>query len=119
MDFFENLKATITKTAQSAAKKTNEVVESTKIKIAISDAENEIAKMMREMGETLYEAYKTGTESYSASLEEKCEAIDTKYSEIDLLESKLNIIRNMKSCPNCKKEMDKGAAFCSSCGEKF
>lgn len=118
MDFFDNLKEKITKTTKVAIQKSNDVVEVTKLKMASSNLENEINDIMRHIGEVLYEAYKTGSESYGA-LEEECERIDAKYAQIADLNTRIAAIKNVKTCPNCNKGMDKDAQFCSACGEKF
>ncbi len=118
MDFFENLKEKVTKTTKVAIQKSNELVEITKLKMAVSDAENEITGIMRHIGEVLYDAYKTGGDSYS-SIEAECERIDEKYAQIAEIEARIAALKNAKTCPNCKKEMDKDAQFCSHCGLKF
>lgn len=118
MELFDNLKERITKTTKVAIRKSNDLVEVTKLKMAVSDLETEINGMMRHIGEVLYEAYKTGNESYGA-LEEECELIDAKYAQIADLTERMANIKNAKTCPNCKKEMEKTAQFCSACGEKF
>ncbi|MDD6308248.1 MAG: hypothetical protein PUB07_02690 [Clostridia bacterium] len=118
MEFFENLKNTISKTTQVAIKKSNDLVEITKLKMAVSEAESEVASIFRHIGETLYGAYKTGGESYE-SLEEQCELIDKKYEKIAELNTRIMEMKNAKSCPDCKKEMEKDAMFCSGCGHKF
>lgn len=118
MDFWENLKGKVTHATHTVAKKSTELVEITKLKVAISDTEASINKTMRQMGEALYEAYKTGAESYT-SLEENCEEIDAAYARIEELQARISELKNAKVCPNCKKEMEREAAFCSGCGEKF
>ena len=118
MDFLENLKDKISHTTRAVAKKSNELVEITKLRAALADTEDEIDKIMRQMGEALYEAYKTGAESYT-SLEENCEEIDAAYARMEELSARISELKNAKICPNCKKEMERDAAFCSGCGEKF
>ncbi len=118
MDFFETVKEKINQTTRVVAKKSNDLVELTKLKSAVADAEDTVDKILRQMGEALYEAYKTGADSYT-SLEENCEEIDAAYARIEELQSRISELKNAKVCPNCKKEMERDAVFCSSCGEKF
>ena len=114
-NYYQKLKS---KNIKMAMKKSSDLVETTKLKLSVTDTENEIDNIMRKMGELLYEAYKTGGESYS-SLEEQCELIDSKYEKIEELTKQISEHKNAKICPNCKKQMEKDASFCSSCGAKF
>lgn len=118
MDFLETLKDKISHTTRAVAKKSNELVELTKLRASLSDAEAEIDKTLRRMGEALYESYKTGAESYT-SLEENCEEIDAAYARIEELNARISELKNVKVCPVCKKGMDKDAMYCSACGERF
>ena len=118
MEFLETLKEKITTTARGAREKGEAIVEITKLRAAINEKESEINKTLRAMGETLYEAYKTGEETYT-SIPESCAALDDLYEEIAELSARIKALRNVKECPVCKKEMDKDAVFCSTCGAKF
>ncbi len=118
MEFLETVKKTISRTTRAVAEKSNALVEITKLRAALSDAEGEIDKTFRKMGEALYEAYKTGAESYG-DLEENCKAVDHAYARIEELENQISQLKNAKVCPMCKKEMEKDAMFCSACGERF
>ena len=118
MDFLETLKEKIGQTTRVVAKKSNDLVEITKLRASLNEAEAEIDRTLRHMGESLYEAYKTGAETY-ASLEENCEEIDALYARIEELTSRISFLRNAKVCPVCKKEMERSAMFCSACGERF
>jgi len=117
-NFLNSIKDVISETAKSAVKKSNKIVETTKIKLAISDAEADIARNMKDIGELIYDAYKKETEP-SETLKEKCELIDEKYQNIEDLRSKLCELKEIKICPSCKKETEPEAVFCSQCGEKF
>ncbi len=116
-NFFENVREKFSGAAKFAAQKSNELVGVTKIKFAISDAEEDIKKTMRDMGELLYQAYKN-EDAPGEVLEEKCKAIDIKYDEIEQLRRKLGEIKNMKVCSYCGKELERDATFCSKCGER-
>lgn len=118
MDIIDTIKNKIYETAKTAAKKSNEVVEATKIRLALSDAEAKVAQLMKEMGEMLYDEYKNEAELEDAYLV-KCSEIDEVFESIGDLKEKLSEVRDMKICPNCKKESEKDDVFCSKCGHKF
>ena len=51
MAVFDNIKETISNAAKTAVNKSNELVEATKLKFAISDAEGEIKKLYESLDE--------------------------------------------------------------------
>lgn len=118
MDFLDTLKDKISQTTRVVAKKSNELVELTKLRAQAADAEREVDGILRKIGLALYDAYKTGGESYD-SIEDSCEELDTAYAHLAELQEKIGALKNVKRCPACQKEMDKDAAFCSVCGERF
>ncbi len=118
MEFFENLKAKLGETTRVVAKKSNELVEITKLRASLGETEAKLDKTLQLMGASLYEAYKTGAETY-ASLEENCEEVDALYARIAEIRARISTLKNTKVCPLCKKEMDRAAMFCSACGERF
>lgn len=117
-DFIYGLKKTITKTAQTAVKKSGEMVEITKIHLAITEAEASFDKTLRELGEAVYEAYKNDAPP-SVSLDEKCKEADDKAEVLESLRQKLNAAKNLKMCPACKNSTDSSASFCPDCGQPF
>ncbi|MBO4897271.1 MAG: zinc-ribbon domain-containing protein [Clostridia bacterium] len=113
-----DFKETISNVAESVKSKSSEIFESTKIKFALSDAEGEVSKLMREIGRCVYESYKSGEEP-DETIHENCEAIDAKYKEIEEMRSKLRGIKNISVCPECGAEISNESAFCNKCGAKL
>ena len=118
MEFLDTVKEKITTTAKSAAKKSTEIVEITKLKVAVAEEMSAIDKIFRSIGEAIYETYKTGEEA-DFSFEAKCGALDEAYEKVDDLNARIAELKNTKICPTCKKHMEKDALFCSVCGERF
>lgn len=115
---FTSIKEGFTKTAQTAVKKSNEIVEVTKLRISIADGEADLSKIMRRIGEIVYTAYKN-EEAPEVSLEELCAEADEKMEMLDGLREKLAAAKKMKRCQACKADMDAEAEFCSKCGAHF
>ena len=88
MDFMDNLKKAVTDTANAAAKKTGELVETSKIKYSMYDLKNEIEKIYTEIGRELYIA-RGEDRNISDSVMEKCEKIDALNEQLGELKSKL------------------------------
>jgi len=118
MDFLTKVKEAVTGVTKTAVDKSNELVEVTKLKLAIRDAENEIEKHFREIGEAVYNASKSEVDP-SEIITSGCEAIEGKYKELAEMREKLREYKNIKVCPSCGCEVPTDSAFCNKCGEKM
>ena len=117
-DIIFNIKETLGKATKTVVTKSNDIVEMTKLRYAISDGEQEISKLMREIGKCVYDAYKNNTEP-SETINVNCAVIDEKYAQLDDMRAKLNTIKKITECAQCGKQNDKDAVFCSGCGAKL
>jgi NAD-dependent SIR2 family protein deacetylase len=117
MAFLENLGKKIGETAQAAAKKSSEIVETTKLNASINAEEEKIQRLYSQMGKAAYQKFnETGTtEEY---LRESCEQIVAYEQNIKALREKIAEIKGIKSCIGCGAEMERAQIFCSKCGTK-
>lgn len=117
MAFLENLGKKVGEAAQAAAKKSNEIVETTKLNSNINSEEDKIQKLYVQLGKAVYERFtQTGTaEDYA---QEACQAITAHQENIAALREKIAEIKGIKSCINCGAEMERSQVFCSKCGTK-
>jgi len=60
MEFFDKLKKTVVDVSKKAADKSTDLVESTKLKFALSEREGELEKLYRDLGEAVYNSFKKG-----------------------------------------------------------
>lgn len=118
MDIIEKIISNVEKTTKAVVQKSNDVVEITKVKMAISNAENEAQEVVYEIGQLVYEAYKNG-EGNPELVEEKCIKLDEIRKDIDNKRNQYAKLRNLKRCANCERENDADAIFCSKCGTKL
>lgn len=116
MDFY-SVKQKLEQAAKSAVSKSTEIFEISKLRISIAEAESEINRKFQEIGKALYDAYKKNDEP-GGDISEACSFIDAKYAEIEEKNAKIFKLRNMTICPNCKSGVEKGAEYCSKCGQK-
>jgi vacuolar-type H+-ATPase subunit I/STV1 len=93
MDFFNNLGKKIGNTAKSVTKKSEELVEATKVNMAIDKEEDKIKKLMLEIGLELYSKFTAG-ESFGDELDEKCAQIKAVEDNIADLRDK---VKNLKA----------------------
>lgn len=100
----------------SAVKKSGELLEITKMKVAIGDTKNEINVKLTELGRKAYEAQKNGSISDADGLVYE---IDELYEILKSQEAKLASLKKQKVCAACGTLCEIEAAYCSKCGEKF
>ncbi|MDK2798456.1 MAG: hypothetical protein PWP27_36 [Clostridiales bacterium] len=118
MSIINEMKNKVTHTAKSAIQKSNEIVEVTKLNIAMGDAQSRIDGKLKDIGKVIYDIYKSG-EILSEEITAKCLEIDEIVQEIDKMKEKLALLRKIKICPNCGKENETDAFFCSKCGSRM
>ncbi|MGN1059422.1 MAG: hypothetical protein ACI4QW_03230 [Clostridia bacterium] len=111
--FFSDLKQTV----NSAVKKSGELVELTKIKIAVGDTKNAIRTNFEKLGELAYLAAKG--DDAQGTAEELVSAIDELKETLNQQEAKLAELSNKKICSHCGKASSEDSAFCSACGNPF
>lgn len=104
--------------AKSTAKKSEEMIETGKIKSKIRDAENNIEKMKLSIGEAAYSKFKEGGKTFPEA-EEICSGIDVVYESIKEYEEKILSLKHIRICPGCSSEVEDTVAFCAKCGHKF
>lgn len=117
MDWFEQVKDTVKKTAAAAYDKSGQLVDITKLKLSLTTAEGAAEKLYKEIGELAYKNAKNGTVSEEI-LKGLYEAVDAKLAEIEELKSRIAAIKNLKKCTGCGKQIEDNAVFCPACGKK-
>lgn len=88
MDFLSNVKRFFKDTGKTVAKKTGELVETSKTKYSIYDAKNDIEKIYTEIGREIYAAYRDDRNA-ADFIEEKCNEIDTLVEKMETLKAQL------------------------------
>ncbi len=109
--FLSDLKQTV----NSAVKKSGELVELTKIKLAANDTKNAITARYVKLGEMAYLATK-GEESPASDAETIIAEIDELKKTLAAQEEKAAELSNKKICSVCGKSINADAAFCPACG---
>ncbi len=109
--FFSDLKNTV----NSAVKKSGELVELTKLKVAIADSKNAIKNRYASLGELAYLAAK-GEENPASDAETLVAEIDELKATLNEQEAKAAELAKKKICSKCGKAVSDDAAFCPACG---
>lgn len=118
MDIFDKIIKKVEKTTKVVMQKSTDVVEITKVKLAITSAENEADELLREIGSIVYDAYKSGTGN-GELVEEKCVSLEKIKEQIEEKKNQFASLRNMKRCPKCEYENEAKAVYCSKCATKL
>lgn len=118
MSMFDEITSQVTKTAKKAVQKSNELVEITKVNMAISEAQSALNKLYKELGKTVHKAYDTQVD-VSNEVSIQCSEIDDKLAEIQKMKDKLAELKKIEYCAACGHENQRESIFCSKCGTKI
>lgn len=124
-EMFDKIKVHAEKAKDGAVKitktvidKTNNVVNQTKIKFAISEIRGKIKDIYTEIGKTVYENY-IETGDAAENITEKCVKIDALNEEMTELKERLAELKETVRCPVCDSYNHTDDVYCSKCGEKL
>ena len=117
MSDFDNAMKKITDVLYSAARKSGEILENTKISYNISSEKDKISKLQAQIGAKLYKMYQDG-ESIPASILPDIESI--KALEIKIADMEKNVSENKatKFCLECGAKLGLECVYCPKCGCK-
>lgn len=104
--------------ANTAGKKTGEVVETSKIRLQSANVQNELQRMLIKLGHIVYEGHKTGCDN-SDLIEGYIREIDQLHGQLDELTGKIGELKQLKTCTNCGASNSAENIFCQRCGIKL
>ena len=116
-DFFEDLGKKITETAGVVTKKTEEMMETQKIKSQIRLEERNKENALQELGKQVYDRYRNG-EIVDADFVGLCEAIEQYEEAVQSCLKELAELKGMTLCKNCNGELQAEMVYCPKCGTK-
>ena len=114
---FEGFGKKLGDAAQSIGKKSSEIVETTKLNMAINSENDEIRKSWLEIGKRYFEEF-GGNPEIGEAYRADCETIRKSLERIRWLELKVLEVNGKTVCTGCGEEIDATLAFCSKCGTK-
>ena len=114
----EQIISELKNTAKNAAKKTGELLEVGKLKLACADTKSKINEAYKELGKDLYNAEKEGSEDAEA-IKNIIIDIDGLYEKLAEQENQVAQLKKQKKCISCGQMCDDEADFCSKCGSKL
>ncbi|MEA4849425.1 MAG: hypothetical protein VB106_19495 [Clostridiaceae bacterium] len=89
MSFLKNFSEKVVSTAKVVGDKSQDMVETGKLKLHITQLEGDIKKMKLEVGEAVYNAFSADTEFPAEQVTKLGEEIKAKYAEIEETKAKI------------------------------
>lgn len=114
-EFFDNLRQTITGTAEVVGKKTEDLVEIQKLRSRIRNAQRNVELDYKKLGEIIYQRY-VGGEDLDAELTEVCSLIMDLQKQSASYKEELANRKGQTVCPACGSGNPRDAVFCMHCG---
>lgn len=118
MGLLDDVMVNVKSAASTVSKKTNDIVDYSKLKFTASGLSNEIRKKYQSLGEEVYACSKIGTDD-SKSIELLIQEIDELKEQLQSTNDLINLAKNKITCPVCKAILDKDSQFCNKCGSKI
>ena len=101
--------------ANVAGKKTEEMVEASKLKLQEVSVNADLQDCYEKIGSLVYRSKKSGEDNAQA-IDQLVEQADVLLEQLAQLQSKREEIKKMKKCPNCGASCSVDSHFCSRCG---
>ena len=117
-DFFDDLGKRITETADAVSKRTEELVETQKVKTQIRTLKRNLERDFEDLGIMLYSRYQMG-EEVAEEFKELCEMITKREENIAEYEREIAEIKGEAVCTGCSKPTIRAMKFCPECGTKL
>ena len=106
------------KLTKTVAGKTNNLVDVTKLNLALNEAERKVAALYEKIGETVYSKYAEGSLSCD-EFDETLKEIEAFKAEQESIKAQIAELKNAITCPECGANNDNKSEFCSKCGAKL
>lgn len=111
--FFKGLGKKASEAGQGAVQQAKIFAEVTKIKSHISDEEDKIDELYKQIGKDYFERHKDDPNDVYA---QACDSIKEANANIVAFNQQIRDIKGVSICPACGAEVDRNSGFCSSCG---
>ena len=118
MTTFDDVVSKAKSGAESAGKKTTEMIELTRLKMQAADLERDISSMLEGLGRLISESRKDDAE-VSGKVDDCCRKLDENNGELAKVREQIDECRNRVSCKNCGAHNPDDAVYCKRCGGKL
>ena len=113
MAFFDDLSKTLSDKGKEAAHKAKAAAGVLQMKTQIASEKSKLKELYGAVGVLYYKKHRDDEDNEFADLFKE---IGNVLTNVAVMEEKVQEMEGSLVCPNCKKVMKKGSAFCSKCG---
>ncbi len=118
MTTFDDVFSKAKSVAETAGKKTSEMIEVTRLKMQAAEIERDISSMLEGLGRLVYESRKDGAD-IAGQVDDCCLKLDERKTELAGLRDRIDECRNRISCKNCGALNAEDSVYCKRCGVKL
>jgi rRNA maturation endonuclease Nob1 len=118
MDLLNDIGRKITATAKTVTKKSEDIVEITRLNLAVSGEEDKVKRMLYEIGSELYRSYING-KTFGDFYDTRCAEVQKIEDNIKVLKERILLLKGSKPCKACASVVDAEVNYCPNCGEKL
>jgi hypothetical protein len=118
MDLLNDIGRKITATAKTVTRKSEDIVEITKLNLTIGSEEDKIKRMLYEIGSEMYRSYTNG-KALGEFYDSRCSEVKQIEDNIKALKERILLLKGNKICKACDSVVDLEVNFCPNCGEKL
>ena len=117
-DILDNIISKVKNAADVACKKTDEVMEKSKLMWTRNQITGDIKKTYEKLGNVIYRSIKTDNENVEL-VEEYIKQIDGLLAQLTQINEKIAELKNQIICKNCGMLNPVESVYCSKCGYKL
>ncbi|MGL4338195.1 MAG: zinc-ribbon domain-containing protein [Turicibacter sp.] len=114
MTFMDEVQKTANKMAQATMKKSSELFEIGKLKMALNGAEMDLNELYQQIGQIVY-AQKVKNMTDSPQIISLIKEITTQINKMKEIETQINAVKGIKICPRCMTEVTPYDKVCPNC----
>lgn len=118
MDLLNDIGRKITATAKTVTKKSEDIVEITKLNLTVSNEEDKVKRMLYEIGSEVYRSYVNG-KTFGDFYDSRCAEVKQLEDNIKALKERILLLKGSKLCKACDSVVDADVNYCPNCGDKL
>lgn len=101
--------------ANAIVKKSNSLLELSKLNSCISDETDKIYELYMKIGQGIYDSYKENT-CVNTTITDLCSTIKDTEAAISVMKQRILDLKNIVMCPKCNIKLKNNISFCPFCG---
>lgn len=118
MSLLDDVVINVKSAAEAVGEKAGKLVDISKLRINVSELNNEINKKFCEVGQYIYDGKKNGSVN-DGEISEKLAEIDELYEQMALVMEEMSTLKNRAKCPECGNYCDSNSVYCPQCGSRM